>query len=208
MDLKGKPSSAIIGKYAIVPGQKDNALELQGSKFNKSYVTLADFNNTCLPKPSTCVYGFTISFWLKLGEVLNDGVLLQLSISRKHPGITMNVIVSRFPFVLEFHINTQTYMYKTTERLRFDDWHHIVLMWNPTKMRKMTLFLNCSTMNNLKTIVKKRTRNNKTGEDTKLVLGANHSGKRTLPIIIDNLAIWFKNLPDHRICDILKQDRG
>ena len=207
-DLKGKQRSRIFGNYTLFPGPKDNALELLEAK-KRSYIQLGDFRQTCLPKPSKCRPGFTISFWVNLKKVLNDGVLLQLSMSRKSPGITINTHYKEGRIFLIFYGNTAKKMYIIKAELLSHIWHHVALVWNATADPKMSLFVNCTSRDDFKAKTRKITNKKREGSlGTVLILGANHAGKKAIPIAVDDFAIWFKVLKPERFCEIINQERG
>ena len=206
-DVKGGRLSKIIGNYNLFPGPKDNALELlESTKRLKSHVMLGDFSRTCLPDPTRCLSGFTISFWVSLKKVLNDGVLLQLGLSRKSRGITINTHYKEGRISLIFYGNTPKRIYSIKAELSSHIWHHIALVWNATAESKMSLFVNCTSRDNFKAKMKKR--RDKKREGRKLILGANHSGKKAIPIAVDDFAIWFKTLKQERLYEIVNQERG
>ncbi|XP_028409018.1 uncharacterized protein LOC114531606 [Dendronephthya gigantea] len=206
LDLKGGGRSMIEGNYNVIPGPKGNALEfLQTSKSSKSHVKLGDFSQTCLPNPARCKNGFTVSFWVNLKKVLNDGVLLQLGLSRKSRGITVNTLYRDGRIFLIFHGNTPRNAFSIKAELSPHIWHHIALVWNVTAKPKMSLFVNCSRGSDFMFGTKKSDK--KKGEDKLLILGANHGGKKATPIAVDDFAIWYKTLGRERICQMINQER-
>ena len=207
LDLKGGRRSRIKGNFRVFPGPKGNALEfLQTSKSSMSYVTLGDFSRTCLPNPGRCKNGFTITFWVNLKKVLNDGVLLQLGLRRKSRGITVNTLYREGRISLMFYSNTPKKVNSIKAELSPHIWHHIALVWNVTAKPKMSVFVNCTRGSNSKFKTKKF--HKKKGEHKLLILGANHGGKKATPIAVDDLAIWYKSLRRERLCQMINQERG
>jgi hypothetical protein len=206
-DLKGDRHSRIIGNYNIFPGPKGKALELlEVNNLLKSYVILGDFSDTCLPDPERCQSGFTISFWVNLKKVLHDGVLLQLGSSRKRRGVTINTHHKEGKIFLIFYGNTRERIYTIKAELLSHIWHHVVLIWDAKAQPKMSLFVNCTSGDNFKATIKER--KDERGKGKKLILGANHAGKKAIPIAVDDFAIWFKSLKQERLCEIINQERG
>ena len=206
-DIKGGRRSKIIGDYDLIPGPKDKALELiHGVSHSKSLINLGDFSDTCLPDPGRCHSGFTISFWVNLKKVLNDGVLLQLGMSRKSRGITINTSYKEGKIYLIFYGNTPERIYKIEAELWSHIWHHIVLVWNATAEPKFSLFVNCTSGTKFKTTINNRI--DKKKEDNDLIVGANHGGKKPIPIAVDDFAIWFKTLKRERFCQMINEVRG
>lgn len=205
--MKGGHRSRITGNYKIFPGPKDNALEfLETKKHSKSYVILGDFSDTCLPDPGQCHLGFTISFWVNLRKVLHDGVLLQLAMTRRSRGITVNTLYKKGKVFLIFYGNTHATTYSIKAELSSHIWHHIALVWNATAESKLSLFINCTTGDEFKPKINGL--NNKKRGHKYLILGANHSGKKAIPIAVDDFAIWFNVLKSERFCEMINQRRG
>lgn len=205
--MKGNKQSKITEGYNIFRGPKDNALELLGSSKHKtSYVVLGDFSDTCLPDPSRCDSGFTITFWVNLKKVFHDGVLLQLSMSRKSRGITVNTLYKEGKIFLVFYGNTPLRIHSIKAELSSHIWHHVALVWNTTAKQRMSLFVNCSVGDDF--VAKNRAWKSTKREDKKLILGANHAGKKAIPIAFDDFAIWFKSLKQERFCQIINEERG
>lgn len=205
-DLKGPRVSKISGNYSLVPGPKGNAIEFVEMDDPKSYLTLGDFSDTCLPDPARCESGFTISFWVNLRKVLHDGVLLQLALSRNGRGITINTEYKHKKIFLQFNGNTPKRSYRIDAELLSHIWHHVALVWNATAEPKMSLFVNCTGRDDFKPTT--RMREDKKREDKLMVLGANHAGKKSIPIAVDDFAVWFKTLKQERFCEMINQRRG
>ena len=205
--MKGSRVSEITGDYTFVPGPKGSAIEFveKENSSSASYLTLGNFSDTCLPDPGRCKSGFTISFWLNLRKVLHDGVLFQLGLSRRGRGITITTRHKGGGISLQFYGNTPKRMYVIEADLSSHIWHHVALTWNVTANSKMALFVNCTGGG---FTFKKKIRDDKKKEDRWMVLGANHGGKKSIPIAVDDFAIWFETLRQERFCEMINQRRG
>ena len=207
-DLKGRRVSEISGDYNFVPGPKDNAIEFVETSNPSSYLTLGDFSDTCLLDNfnGTSKSGFTISFWVNLKKVLHDGVLLQLALSRNGRGITINTEYKNGKISLQFTGNTPKRRYRIDAHVLSHIWHHVALVWNATAEQKMSLFVNCTGGDVFKSTATNS--EDKKREDKFMILGANHSGKKSIPIAVDDFAIWCKPLKQERFCEMINQRRG
>ena len=105
-----------------------------------------------------------------------------------------------------FYGNTRKRMYTIKAELSSHIWHHVALVWNSTAEPKMSLFVNCTSRDDFKANVGKVTA--KKRADKMLILGANHAGRKAIPIAVDDFAIWFKVLKQERFCEIINQERG
>ena len=203
-DIQHARSSRIEGRHRFVLGPKhDPALEFLPGNLS-SYVILGDFTNTCLPNPQQCHRGFTICFWVKLRNVLHNGVLFQLSLNRRSRGITVNTVFKNQRVLLDIFVNNATAVHRINTRFTTNVWHHVEMVWRATAKQKLAVFVNCSRVGTLKVMDADSSK----GMEKMFVLGANHAGKKATPIAVDDFAIWFRSLDRQRLCQIIYEKRG
>ena len=193
--------TGVIRKANHVSGQVGNALELNGNGF----VTLGNFINTCLGKPSLCDSGMTVSLWLKY----------QLSNDRQYFLGTSGSDVRDPGFVIyqDIHRNGTNYtavsvrtgkeIWTTHATVPPDTWTHVLFTWSPRDglsvntngthaSRTETFFSTASVLNS----------------HTSFTLGRANNEYRLSRATYDELAVWYLVLTDKEVKAIYARTSG
>ncbi|KAL4216896.1 neuroligin protein binding [Mactra antiquata] len=110
------------GLLQQVPGIIGNAVEIPG---RGQYIDLGSFTDTCLGNTTLCIYGFTVTFWVKFNRLQDNTYFMTSSVSG----------FSLFSYGNRLYANVQygDRQYQATiSGIETDIWYFLEITWNPS----------------------------------------------------------------------------